>query len=236
LDGSRQEKQDDEEDDNMISLPTITAEDIDPDAGKGIGEIDQAALQRLAAAPAFSGAIPIAIFDSSMKQLKNNALPAAEDFFDLVASFGSVPASQKILQHILEYLQSTAPTAIETTICEAKNQMLHISTQSAEFPAALGKSLATIKAGVDGATERQRPKYAEKAATALLTWAETAAKSFEDDEALDEDLVTVIEATIKRYRRQSGKNAVQEDRVPAIMARLRGAGDEEDAQMLMVEG
>ncbi|EGP83449.1 uncharacterized protein MYCGRDRAFT_63935, partial [Zymoseptoria tritici IPO323] len=145
LDGSREEKEDIEEDDNMIALPTITAEDIDLDAGKGIEEIDQAALQRLAAAPAFSGAIPVAIFDSAMKQLKNNALPAAEDFFDLVASFNQVPASEKILQHILEQLQSTAPTAIETTICEAKHHMLNIPLQSAEFPPALGQGLARLK-------------------------------------------------------------------------------------------
>ncbi|SMR60697.1 unnamed protein product [Zymoseptoria tritici ST99CH_1E4] len=234
LDGSREEKEDMEEDDNMIALPTITAEDIDPDAGKGIEEIDQAALQRLAAAPAFSGAIPIAIFDSAMKQLKNNALPAAEDFFDLVASFNQVPASAKILQHILEHLQSTAPTAIETTICEAKHHMLNIPLQSADFPPALSKGLARLKSGVDGASERQRPKYAEKAAAALLAWAETAAKDLTEDETLDEDLVTVVEATIKRYRRLGGKKAAEQDTVPAIMARLRGDGDG-DGAMLMVD-
>ncbi|KJX92082.1 U3 small nucleolar RNA-associated protein 6 [Zymoseptoria brevis] len=234
LDGSREEKEDMEEDDNMIALPTITAEDIDPDAGKGIEEIDEVALQRLAAAPAFSGAIPIAIFDSAMKQLKKNALPAAEDFFDLVASFNQVPAVETILQHILEHLQSTAPTAFETTICEAKHHMLNIPLQSADFPPALGKGLARLKAGVDGASERLRPKTAVKAAAALLSWAEMATKDLAEDEALDDDLVTVVEATIKRYRRLGGKKGPEQDTVPAIMARLRGEGDG-DGAMLMVD-
>ncbi|KAK1017823.1 U3 snoRNP protein, partial [Friedmanniomyces endolithicus] len=44
-----------EEDENLITLPTITAADIDPEAGKGMEGVDAAALQRLADAPAFTG-------------------------------------------------------------------------------------------------------------------------------------------------------------------------------------
>jgi len=74
----------DEEDDNMMMLPEISAEDLDPEANKGVEEVNAAALERLANAPAYTGAIPLAIFDAAMKQFSEDS-DVANDFFDLVA-------------------------------------------------------------------------------------------------------------------------------------------------------
>ena len=99
-----------EEDSDMMMLPSITGEDIDPDANKGMQEVDAAHLQRLASAPAFTGAIPMAIFDAAMKQFKNSD-EVAEDLFELVATFDQVPSTRKILQHILDHMRATGTSA-----------------------------------------------------------------------------------------------------------------------------
>lgn len=69
LDETRKES-DVPEDENMIALPSVSVEDIDPEANKGVEEVNAAALQKLASAPAFTGAIPKAIFDAAMSTLR----------------------------------------------------------------------------------------------------------------------------------------------------------------------
>ena len=51
---------------DVVALPAITAEDIDPHKRVSADE-DQEALEKLSASPALSGAIPTAIFDAAMK-------------------------------------------------------------------------------------------------------------------------------------------------------------------------
>lgn len=192
-DGKKQEAVQQDEDENMISLPTITAADVNPDASKGIEEVDDSTLQRLAKAPAFTGAIPIAIFDAAMKQFHNNA-EVAEDFFELVATFDSVPSAKKILQHILSRLQTTSPNTPEAVICEARMQLFSIDLLSADFPTALGMALARVKAGMAAVSEKQRSALADKAVLMLLPYVQRHAE-------LDEDVATVIVASTNRYLR-----------------------------------
>lgn len=223
LDESREERVA-EEDDNMISLPTITAADIDPDAGKGIEEVDEASLKRLASAPAYTGAIPVAIFDSAMKQVKNPA-EVAEEFFDLVFGFDAVPSTPTILQHILDYLQKNHPTTIEAVVCESKMALFGVSMDSADFPPALGRGLASLKAGTNKVPEKQKKKFAEKAITLLSSWAEA-------PDQMDEDVSTVLAASINRYLKLAGRAKAETGAALLLKAR---AGDEWN-QELMIEG
>lgn len=200
LDGSRQEKQDDDE--NMIALPSITAEDIDPDAGKGIEEVDENALKHLETAPAFSGAIPIAIFDAAMKQFHQSTSDIAEAFFDLVLCFDTVPSTVTILQHILDFLHSASPSSPEVVVCDAKRQLFAIDLQSADFPAALSKALASVKKGLENVSKKDRLRLAEKAAFLLLSYMEGTSK---ESSPMDEDVVKVLEASVKRYLRIAGE-------------------------------
>lgn len=209
---------------DVIALPDVTAEDIDPDANKGVEEVNADALKRLADAPAYTGAIPIAIFDAAMKQSKDNS-DVASDFFDLVASFDSVPAMRDILQHIYRHIQSTAPGSADQIICEAKMHTLGTSATSAEFPAALGQSLAVVKSRIGELPPKEKAKMAEKAVFFLLP--------FLHEEELDEGVRKVLEASVKRYV----KTAVSEDAAkvtsPATLAaRLRLKGREKDVEAL----
>ena len=192
------ENEDEDEDEDMVMLPTITAEDINgPDASTGVNEVDDTTLQKLSSAPAFTGAIPIAIFDAAMKQF--DSLPdIAEELFDIVASFDQVPSSKSILQHVLDHMRATAPDSPEAVICEAKLHLFAIPAQSADFPAALGMALAAIKRGFTGFDPRGSPKsLANKATSLLLSYLEDG-----KDEGLDEDVVKVLTASIHRYTPQ----------------------------------
>lgn len=222
LDESREEKKVDE-DENMISLPTITAEDIDPDAGKGIEEVDEAALKRLASAPAYTGAIPVAIFDSAMKQLKN-AAAAAVEFFDLAWEFPAVPSTPTILQHIIVFLQTNHPNAIEAVLCESNFALFGVDMDSADFPPALGRGLSSLKAGTEKIAGKQRKQFAEKAIALILAWAQA-------PDQLDDDISTVLAASINRYAKMAGR--AKKDTGSSLLLKAR-VGDDW-SQELMIE-
>ncbi|EMD00283.1 hypothetical protein BAUCODRAFT_51792, partial [Baudoinia panamericana UAMH 10762] len=128
-------------DEDMIALPTITAAEFEPEPSRGTDAVDLEALQKLAQAPVFSGAIPIAIFDAAMKQF-NNSAQMAEQIFELVAAFDQTPASSTVLEHILSHLRSTSPSSSEAIMCEARLSIFGTDMLSPDFPAALGTSLS----------------------------------------------------------------------------------------------
>jgi len=214
-------------DEDMIALPEITAEDIDPDANKGVEEVNADALKRLADAPAYTGAIPIAIFDAAMKQFKHDS-DVASDFFDLVASFDNVPAVRDILQHIYQHIQSMAPGSADQIICEAKMHTLAIPATSAEFPAALGQSLTVVKGGIGDVPSKEKGKMAEKAVFFLLPF--LGAKQRED---LDEGVRKVLEASVRKYVKLAVSEDPRQVTSAATMAgRLRQKGREADVEAL----
>ncbi|TKA32166.1 hypothetical protein B0A50_01414 [Salinomyces thailandicus] len=193
LDEEKKAPEEVQEDENMISLPTVTAADINPDASKGVEEVNEDALKRLANAPAFTGAIPLAIFDAAMKEFKGSP-EVAEAFFELIATFDSVPCTAQVLQHIMVHLQSALPSSAETTICEARLHLLGVDGVSAEFPAALSKALARVKSGLASLPETQTKALSEKAILTLLPY-------LESQEGLDEDVKTVLVASLHHYLR-----------------------------------
>ncbi|CAK4033613.1 related to HAT (Half-A-TPR) repeat-containing [Lecanosticta acicola] len=195
-------REDQMDDEDMIALPAVTAEDFEPDAGKGVEEVDEDMLKRLDSVPAFTGGIPMALFDAAMKQFGQNAPEVAESIFDLVASFNHVPATPNILQHILEYLQN-APQAFA---CEAKRELLNVDSNSPDFPIALGKTLAHLKRGLSKVDEKQRSKLAEKAVLLLLPLAAGTDVGKRVDDA---DVQKAIEASMKKYAKIWGEAAAK---------------------------
>ena len=221
----------DEEDQDLLMLPSVTAEDIDPDAGKAAEGVDADVFQKLASAPAYSGAIPIAIFDAAMKQF-GNSTEVSEEFFDLCASFDQVPSTRRILQHILDQMRTTAPNSADIVICEAKMQLFGIEAQSAELPEALGLSLATVeKARFDVADEMQS-KFATKAVLMVLPYLST-------EEELDEDITIALKASLRRHLRwlsdgdrlRAGRQ--KDDAISDLLTRLRK--DAKDLESSIVE-
>ncbi|KAJ5266824.1 RRNA processing protein Utp6 [Penicillium angulare] len=132
----------DAHDADMISLPKITEEDINPTLPGD--EVDENALETLNATPALSGAIPMAIFDSAMKNFDNDDR-LAFNFYDMVLEFEDVPCLRKILGHVVETLQSSQPTSPRTRICYIKFPTAGVRVTSPDFPRALGSSLALLK-------------------------------------------------------------------------------------------
>lgn len=148
LDNDRKQKKVEvDPDSGMISLPDITAEDINPSLSKD-DDVDQVALQNLENAPVMTGAIPIAVFDAAMKQFQNNPI-LAERFFDLFAEFDRLPCLERILQHVLEYLKQTFPQTASTTVCELRMQLFGLLPTSPDFPPALRSALGILDSTID---------------------------------------------------------------------------------------
>jgi U3 small nucleolar RNA-associated protein 6 len=215
-----------EEDDNMMMLPEISAEDIDPEANKGVEEVNVAALKRLENAPAHTGAIPLAIFDAAMKQFNDDS-DVANDFFDLVATFETVRSTRNILDTIYTRLQNVAPNSADQIICEAKMHTFNVAPASSEFPAALRESLATVKSGFAKVAATGQSKLAENAVVYLLRFVS------QTDEKMDEGVVRVLEASIKKYLRLYVENTRGGmDKVKTLPSKLQNAGRKSEGEAL----
>jgi U3 small nucleolar RNA-associated protein 6 len=125
----------DGDDGDMIALPTVTPEDINPSLKQDDG-VDEVALQNLASAPVLTGAIPLAVFDSAMKQFQGRAR-VAERFFAMFAEFEQLSCILRVLQHVLGYLQQNAPQSTETAMCDFRMQLYGCNPADPEFPPAL---------------------------------------------------------------------------------------------------
>ncbi|QIX00437.1 hypothetical protein AMS68_005954 [Peltaster fructicola] len=218
LDAARVE-QEEEDDENTIALPTITAEDYASEDTQGLEHVNQDMLDKLAEAPMLQGAVPITIFDSSMKQFHNE--PAlAETFYDVCNDFDDVEAIQRVQQHVLQHLDSVAPDSAEQVICKAKQALHGVDPRSVEFPAALGKSLAIVRHAESNMPPTRAQLLAEKVILTLLPYLQQ-----QDD--LDDAVNQVIQATVKsNVKRLAGGS------LKPLFKRLQTAGREDDIKTL----
>lgn len=230
LDEQVNEVQPEDDDADMIALPAITAADFQPDGKGEIQEMDvetEVRLQNLSSTPALAGAIPMAVFDAAMKEF-DTQVQIAEQFFELVESFGQVPASPKILQHILSAIQTEYARSPAAIICEARLSMCGIDATDPEFPLALGQTLTTVNDGLATDKLEHRSQLATKALLLLLS-------QLRGKEELDEDVVRVLESTVRRYLRilqsQSGSGSSPEA-VEMLIRNLRKDDRDADAAML----
>ena len=129
-----------------ITLPPITAEDINPNFVSD-DPMNQKLLDKFGESPALTGAIPIAIFDAAMDVFHD--IEFGGRYFDLTASFEMMSSSAKILQHIsdtLSSLNSNSPTAIS---CRIRRLLIGIHHQSPEFPIVFGSVVKQLKTSID---------------------------------------------------------------------------------------
>jgi len=191
-----------------------------------VEEVNAAALERLANAPAYTGAIPLAIFDAAMKEFKEDS-DVANDFFDLVATFDTVPAARKILDTIYARLQETAPDSADKIICEAKMHTFSVAPTSVEFPAALGQSIAVVKSGSSKVAPAGQSKLDENAIFYFLS---LVAKQKDE---IDEGVVRVLEASIKKYIRSYIENTRGgNEKVQTLPAKLQKVGQQAEGEAL----
>ncbi|KAF1988199.1 rRNA processing protein Utp6 [Aulographum hederae CBS 113979] len=199
-------------DQEMIKLPTITAEDVNPSLDKD-DAVDEEALQHLANTPALTGAIPMAIFDTAMAQFKSDER-LAEAFFDLFSEFDQVPCAQRILQHILERLEESIPQSATTILCGIKLLIASIDRNSAEFPAALGRTLANIKAAL-----KQSPDIRQALVEGAIRWILPLTR--ESD--LDVGLQKVISASLRQYLKALAEGSKDENEACTRISKMANA-------------
>lgn len=170
---------------DMIALPQITGEDINPSAGDSNG-VDQVALENLRSTPAMSGAIPLTIFDTAMKNFEQDA-KFGREFFDMVVEFPDLPCLRKILEHVVNALQQSSPTSHHTQICYIKLPTAGVQPTSPDFPRALITSFARLK------EHRENPNVAKE----VINWLQP----LENAEGLDPSLQKAITATVRNAER-----------------------------------
>ncbi|KAL2826966.1 U3 small nucleolar RNA-associated protein 6-domain-containing protein [Aspergillus cavernicola] len=181
IEAPKQEAAMDDLDADMIAMPQITGEDINP-SGADDGA-DQAALQTLNATPALTGAIPLAIFDNAIRHFDYDDR-FGHEFFDMAFEFEDIPCLQKILSHIVDVMQESKSASHHTLICYIKLPTAGIQATSAEFPRALGAALSRLQ------EHRQKPGVAKE----VINWL----RPFEKTKNLDPSLQKAIAATIHK--------------------------------------
>ncbi|KAK7527975.1 U3 small nucleolar RNA-associated protein 6-domain-containing protein [Phyllosticta citriasiana] len=206
---------------DMIALPDVTAEDIDPSLKKDDG-VDQVALQNLANSPVLSGAIPRAIFDAAMTHFEVD--PAlGEQFFDLFSEFDRAPCTKDILQHVVNILNESKSTAVSAQACSFRLPLFGVEPSSPLFPPALGETLQHIKALLQS-SQKTKPQLAEKAVRFLLPVLR--------QEDLDQSLRKVLSASVRQFIRE-----LEDDHHLAnIAVSLQQSKQAEDASTLVVYG
>ena len=140
------------DDDNMMLLPKVTAEDIDPDQGRD-DKVDVTALAKLESTPITSGAIPIAIFDAAMAQFDNDSNLALE-FFEELAAFEQAPAMITVAQHIDDLLQETKPTNWHACAAHISMAARGVDLHGPESPCAIREVLARTTQGLAKTKQR----------------------------------------------------------------------------------
>ncbi|KAJ9665942.1 U3 snoRNP protein [Coniosporium apollinis] len=233
LDIDRAKKQDaagDKSDADMITLPEVTTEDINPSLGKD-DAVDETALQNLASTPALTGAIPMAIFDAAMKEFKDD--PAlGEQFFDVFAEFDQVPCTKKILQHVVDHMLQHSPNAIPTLACYFRLPIVGVDPASAAFPSALGQCLERIRSAL-----KQSPQVKAPLAERAIVWLLPLLRLDELDPAVHK----VMSSSLRQFSKalapgSSANTAAEGGKLAGIVGKLEQDKRHEDAQLLLSYG
>jgi U3 small nucleolar RNA-associated protein 6 len=175
----REQPQHDEESEDVLPLPRLTAMDINPE-GEG-HEVDTSTLETLEATPALSGAIPIAVFDAAMAQFEDPRF--GFDFFNILLDFEDMPACRKVASHVEAALLKEHPGNWIAQACHIQIPVVSVSPSSPDFPPAFRQVVARLKEA------RKKANSPE-----LLTWAKLWLEKLMQTEDLDPALKMVAES------------------------------------------
>jgi U3 small nucleolar RNA-associated protein 6 len=171
---------------DVIALPDFRTNTLRPSMIRGV-KVDSEAAKDPMTTPALNGAIPLAIFDAARKQ-PFFCPAAAEDFFDMFASFIQVRCLPKILQHVLDSMMESYPRDSCTCSCYVRQPVLGIEPTSPEFPIAIGSTLDRLKEMM--VTAKNKVELSKK----MRAWFEQILGL----EKLDPGIQTVVRHTIKK--------------------------------------
>lgn len=224
LDVDRTKKEQEKEDEDMIALPQITAEDVNPSLKKDDG-VDEVALQNLASAPILTGAISIAVFDSAMKQFDGKPV-VAERFFDMFAEFDQVPSVTRILQHVEDFVRSNAAESVQAASCAFRLPFFGLHPGSPEFPAVLAGALDTLNAAI-----AQHPSFKRHLSSIAIR---QILQSTRFAEHMDAVVKKVLASQLRKFTgflEETGDGSG--DSVSSLAEALKREGKREDARYLV---
>ncbi|KAL7269408.1 U3 snoRNP protein [Rhizina undulata] len=213
---SAEEKDDDDE--SMLSLPTITAEEIDPTLKKD-QSLDTMALENVDTNPALNGAIASAIFESAMKEIPGDA-KFAEAFFELFREFRDLKCRGTLLENVVKYIVDNMPTSPEGLFLAVKLPILDIEVADPIFPSRLGTVLSNIAGALQKASPRSQ--LYELVAQHFISL-------LRSNEEMDPAVRKVILMSLLKYFKQAEKDGDVTSRLFVYWAELmavRGKGQE----------
>ncbi|KAI2606779.1 U3 small nucleolar RNA-associated protein 6-domain-containing protein [Hypoxylon sp. NC1633] len=160
----------------------------DPENSGTKGVFDEDTTKKLESKgnPALDGAIPLAIFDVSRKQPFFDPT-AAEQFFNLFATFNAVSAQDRIVQHVLDRMAEIYPGDPTTCFCHIRQPLVKIDMNTPSYPKALQEALARLRSSLSTTTNKSG--LGEK----VRLWIEPILAS----EDLDPGVRTVLEHTVR---------------------------------------
>lgn len=214
---------------DVLTLPTVTAEDINPNLQHD-DTANQAALRTLSSTPAFTGAIPLAIFDAAMKQFANDDF-LGESFFNMFVEFEDVPCLTTITQRVVDSLLMQSPTSPAPLSCFIRQPVVAIPTTAVAFPGALAVSLKRLRSSMS--LSKPVWKLAEK----VIDWLLPLTEPEEQDPGIHKVLRVTLGGAISDFREEALLDTnMKADDFVRIVEMLRQAGYYADAQKLIASG
>ncbi|KAF1810657.1 hypothetical protein P152DRAFT_420640 [Eremomyces bilateralis CBS 781.70] len=212
-----QSEQEEGADADMIQLPDGSEEALAGDAS----ELASDSIDKLE--PILNGAIPIAVFDAAMKDFDFD-LSLAEEIFDMITDFSSLPCSRTILQHIWSEMEEQAEDDPLTILCSLRMVLMGADPTDPEFPSTLGATLARINGLLKN--NPLAPQMAYRTISSLL--------AFLRNEELDSALRKVLGASVRRLTKEAeeGHQKSEEHSLGALLLKLEKANRAEDAHAL----
>lgn len=182
------------------------------------------ALQNLASAPVLTGAIPLAIFDSAMKQFQDRP-KIAEKFFDMFAEFEQLSCIPRILQHVLDYLQQNSPQSVELAICNFHMRLFGCNPANPEFPPTLADALTLISS-----TVQQFPKQTDRLSEVAIRQLLSCNRLLAD---ADPALQKAVRVALRKYTRVLDGGEGSGDKVASVAGSLQREGKKDEAEALI---
>ncbi|KAF8423847.1 U3 small nucleolar RNA-associated protein 6-domain-containing protein [Tirmania nivea] len=226
IDGPMEAQKQSAEDENMIELPTITAEEAGVELKDNGRDIDNSPLNNIENNPALNGIIPLAVFDAAIQEISND-VEFVFSFFNLFGTFPNLPCLSKLLDHVISHALSSYPTSPLALFMDVKAPILGVEPTSPSFPSKVGIMLSKITSHISEASPRNKLYQ-------LVTMSLQEILAIENiDPAVD----TVIKSALGKYFKQAemGRDIDAEMYLSWVKV-LESSGQPKAAQIILTRG
>ena len=192
IDGHVETQQQSNENENMMELPTITAEEVNLGLKEIGSDIDNSPLNNIENNPALNGTIPLAVFDAAIQEISND-VEFIFSFFNLFGTFSNLPCLSRLLDHVISHALSTYPISPLALFMDVKAPILGVEPTSPSFPSKVGTMLSKIASHIGEASPRIK----------LYQLATSSLQEILGTENLDPAVDTAIKSALGKYFKQA---------------------------------